>query len=168
MPRFFLCENSAFHQFSTASLTCLFDSSFEIWIIATLVLLFALSGIAAGVFSSSIVQTSNLEVLVSSPHCRMFNFTEMVTGENVGSYSRTQLTDVKMHVQQCYQNITDTPEACRNIFVQPKITFTIEPAACPWNSSMCLAGQNPAVAMDSGLLDASRYFGWNLKTRDGL
>lgn len=54
------------------------------------------------------------------------------------------------------------------MYIQPKVPLTVEQAACPWQSSLCLDGERPAISMDSGLLDVSETFGWNLKARDNL
>jgi hypothetical protein len=54
------------------------------------------------------------------------------------------------------------------MYIQPKVPLIVEQVACPWQSSLCRSGERPAISMDSGLLDVSGAFGWNLKTRDNL
>lgn len=139
------------------------------WLMAAVVLCYAIAAIAAGISTSYAVDTTNLEVLVDSPLCRLVNVSSLAADQNAStSFATGMVPAIRTYTQNCYGNDTTPPASCRNIFVKTKITFDVQPADCPWQSSMCLDREKPAVAMDSGLLDISKEFGWNLKSRDNL
>ncbi|KAH7128142.1 hypothetical protein B0J11DRAFT_430867 [Dendryphion nanum] len=138
------------------------------WTTIVLITCFAAAAIAVGISVSYIVQTSNLEVLVSTPFCRFVNQSSNYIPNDILNFQEKQHGEARTYTRQCYQNTTDTTMACRNTFVQPRIPFTVQWAACPWDQSMCLDGQQPAIAMDSEQIDLKKYFGWNLKQRDSL
>lgn len=139
------------------------------WPAAAIVLTYAIAAIAAGISTSYAVDTTNLEVLVDSPLCRLLNVSGLAADANASTAFSTGISPyIHTYTQNCYINKTVPPAGCRNIFVQPKISIDVQPAACPWQSSMCLEEQQPAIAMDSGLVDVSREFGLNLRSRDNL
>jgi len=99
----------------------------------------------------------------------MLNITSMGNiVDGAMTYDANMQGVLESYSENCYKNTTKSPATCRNIFVQPKVSFNVTPASCPWDSSMCSDEEKPAIALDSGLLDVSHQFGWNLKDRDNL
>ena len=139
------------------------------WVAAAIVLCYAIAAIGAGISSNYAVDTTNLEVLVDSPLCRLVDVPKLAADANASTAFATGIIPyIHTYTQNCYQNTTSAPATCRNIYVQPKIPLTVEPAACPWQSSLCLEGEHPARSIDSGLLDVSEAFGWNIRARDNI
>ncbi|KAF2261148.1 hypothetical protein CC78DRAFT_570714 [Lojkania enalia] len=132
--------------------------------------LFAIAALAAGISTSYVVDTSNIEILVDSPYCRQINLTTFFLGARSGINPNWEKLNkmVETYTLNCYGNTSDIPAVCKNTFTKPRITFKKEPAPCPWNSTMCLRGDTPAIAMDSGLLDMNKWFGINLQKKDGV
>jgi hypothetical protein len=129
--------------------------------IASFSLFFAAATVVVGIFSSYVVDTTNLQVLVSSPDCGYLN----LSTAGYGLYNPIVTSQAASLLSDCYD--TETPsERCKSIFVNPRINFTREVVNCPWNSNMCLSSNTPAVAFDSGLLDVDKAFGLNLVSSD--
>lgn len=139
----------------------------------TLAASFSIGLIAVGIFSSYIVDSTNLQVLVSSPFCGAIgldplaeNFEQINTAmveyaSNVDSLSQVQSDD-------CY-NKTNLPPRC-NVFTRPNVPLKTERVECPFNDSTICAdavdGKPPAVLVDSDLVDMGVNFGMNLAPRD--
>ncbi|KAL5374349.1 hypothetical protein DPSP01_012021 [Paraphaeosphaeria sporulosa] len=139
------------------------------WIAAVIVLCYAIASIAAGISTSYAVDTTNLEVLVDSSLCRLVDVPKLAADANASlAFATGMIPYIHTYTQNCYQNTTTAPATCRNMYIQPKVPLTVEQASCPWQPSLCLDGERPAISMDSGLLDVSATFGWNLKARDNL
>jgi hypothetical protein len=132
-------------------------------------LLFAIGSIAAGISTAYAVDNSNIEVLVDSPHCGRLNNTKIVTGSSSGTPIFTALGDsIQSYAVNCYQNSSSLPAICRNTFHRPNITFSTEPAPCPWNDTMCTGEGSSAVTMDSGVVDLRKHFGLNVAEKDSV
>ncbi|KAF2829434.1 hypothetical protein CC86DRAFT_454045 [Ophiobolus disseminans] len=133
-------------------------------------LLFAISTLTASVFSSAIVSSSDIEVLVDSPYCGFRNFTRYflkpATGER--NYVSTYEDIGEAYAKECYKASSASQSGCKRIFTQPRIPFTLEDAACPFAEKMCAVKGSSAIAMDSGLLDLNHHFGFNLGAKDGV
>lgn len=130
---------------------------------AILGLFCALSSLAASISSSYVVDTTNLEVLVSSPWCGRLNRSDIASNSYV-----VHVNDIsETFVRDCYQYATSLPGRCK-IFKRPNIPFSTEPAACPFAAGICKGKTNEklAVAVDSGLLDMNDAFGLNLNKKD--
>jgi hypothetical protein len=125
-------------------------------------LLFAVASIAAGILTAFVMDSSNIEVLVNSPSCGRFNYTKVYATR----ITSTLLTSIKSEVDtysfECYKNQQFLPAPCRNIFTRPNISFNVDAAPCPWNTTMCHGGKLPAIRMDSGMVDLRVHFGLNL------
>ena len=136
--------------------------------ISCFALFFGAATIISGIFSSLVISTSNLEVLVDSPFCGQLNTSRL--HEELGtstSFRGARRRVLDSYTRTCYQNGEfvpgPAPALCRNTYINPSINFDTVSADCPWEKPMCLS---PAIAMDSGVLDANDALGLNLKSRD--
>lgn len=130
-------------------------------------LLFIVATVADGIFSTYVVKTSNVEVLVGSPHCARINLTALWNNQASAKSLSNADPVVRAYANDCYQNATFLPGMCRSIYTRPNISFTAKPAPCPWSASMCENEASPAIALDSGLLDMSDL-GFNVKPGTGV
>jgi len=137
---------------------------------ALISLLFATSTLTASVFSSAIISSSDIEVLVDSPYCGFRNFTRYYLGpapgerNYVSTYERAGLA----YAQDCYKDSRASQSGCKRVYIQPRIPFTLEDTTCPFAEKMCAVNGSSAVAMDSGLLDMNKHFGFNLGSNNGV
>jgi hypothetical protein len=120
--------------------------------------------IAATVSTSYIVDTSNIEVLVDSPFCGQLNRDNSAPKDYMSKVSNLALS----YRDECYQEGVSIPTSCRNNYVKPRIPVIYNGTECPFDSSMCQKGSNPAVSMDTGLLDLNDALGFNLKKSDSV
>jgi len=121
-------------------------------------LVFTTVTIVAGLFSSYIVRTSNLEVLVSGSRCGPI--LAKVSGNAVYNYLAKVGARGDAFAQNCYQYSTPLPAQCQ-VFVTPNIPLQVQPSECPYGEKICLDTKYSGVTVDSGLVDATRVFGWN-------
>ena len=131
-------------------------------------LTFSASTTAASIFSSLVVDTSNLIVLVSSDNCGWTNKTSVFS---TGSADSGPILAVAApYAKQCYPNAVapnqTLPAVCNSVFVRPNINFTTERVPCPFAEGFCESGD--AVSLDSGLVDVSKMFGLNLPSTSGV
>ncbi|CAO2652324.1 Nn.00g006070.m01.CDS01 [Neocucurbitaria sp. VM-36] len=140
-------------------------------LLCSLTSLFAAATIVAGVFSSYVVDTSNLHVLVDSPECGPLrpNDGNTFSANNLAflDYSSKLEALSVPYAQECYQEGTSLPVRCR-IFVQPNIPLVPERHDCPFADTICKPFDQPGVTVDSGLVDANEIFGWNLQAHQRL
>ena len=135
---------------------------------ALLALCFAISTIFASVFSSYIVDTSNIEVLVDSPYCgyrdaiRYYSTDVPEEQDYVSIYEKIG----DEYARECYKSSTTLPTRCRSVFVKPNISFMARDGSCPFSPNMCAPKDSPAIVLDSGLLDLNEDFGFNLGVSD--
>ncbi|KAH8707661.1 hypothetical protein GQ44DRAFT_662719 [Phaeosphaeriaceae sp. PMI808] len=132
-----------------------------------LTFLFAVATIVAGVFSSYIVDTSNLQVLVDSAECGPFQTSESTASSSSNlaflDYSSRLEALTLPYAQECYQGLGESlPARCR-AFVKPNIPLVPQRTACPFADSICKPFDQPGVIVDSGLQDANDVFGWNMQ-----
>ncbi|KAF2736926.1 hypothetical protein EJ04DRAFT_488916 [Polyplosphaeria fusca] len=130
---------------------------------------FAVGTLAAGIFSSLIVDTSDINVLVKSPYCGSVVVGEVNGTSGFPRYMANYEKFATSYGVDCYENQTILPAKCKG-FVRPTIHFSTERTPCPFDTSMCLMGsaRDAAVSFDSGLLDLDTVFGMNLKSEDGV
>ena len=126
---------------------------------ASLALLFAVASLAASLFSSFAVLSTNIQVRIASPLCAGINTNSSVSLNN---YINRVLTSASTYADDCYKNTTSLPARC-NIFTKPNIPFITETTACPFSSDICLS---PAISFDSGRQDLNHAFGFNLADKD--
>jgi len=119
-------------------------------------LVYAVGMTVAGVFTSSVVSSTNIEVLVNSPYCtgvgeNLLNstFQDRVEETNIESFS---------YADDCYMNESSFSSRCK-IFTAPRIPFSTTVGKCPFPKMGC---NSPALTFDSNLLDVSDNFGFNL------
>jgi hypothetical protein len=138
----------------------LWQSSLQI----VVALVFTVVSVAASIFSSYAVDSSNIEVIVRSPYCGLYGDKENLQGYDSESYSIKVLAASTSYADECYQSGNIIPTRC-NIFVRPRVPITTERVACPFEESICTS---PALEMDSGLLDFNNAFGLNLASEDRM
>jgi len=124
-----------------------------------LALVFTIGTIASSIFSSLIVDTGTIEVLVDSPYCGRVNSNP----DNGRAYSLNIDELAPRYTSTCYKN-GSLPSSCE-VFTQPNIPLAIEDAPCPFkNGTWCFS--KDAVKVDSGLLDVGKTFGLNVAGKD--
>jgi hypothetical protein len=123
-------------------------------------LLFAMGSLTVSIFSSSIVSSSNLEVLVQSPHCGMLDGSGNGSWE---SYLSSTAAAAKAYAPDCYQP-GSLPAQC-NAFLRPNIPFKAQVVQCPFEDKICASS---AISLDSGLIDINDAFGLNLEEADRI
>jgi hypothetical protein len=135
-------------------------------------ILFIIASLLASVFTSFVVSTSNIEVLVSSPLCGQLNFTLLARPETDSSTYMSEMISLSTaYAKDCYHDEKPTAAACHNIFEKSRLPLPAfqRPHACPFASSMCLGGERlPAVEYDTGLLDLNTYLGANFKQSESV
>ncbi|KAF2020984.1 hypothetical protein BU24DRAFT_487495 [Aaosphaeria arxii CBS 175.79] len=133
---------------------------------ASLAFTFAMASLAASIFSSYVVSTTDLDVLIESSSC---GYLDLIQGDQWGGSRQIAYTDsvfglAEQYVEDCYTNKSSLPVRCKNL-ARPRIDFTTEIVPCPFHDDFCAS---PAVAFDSGLFDLSTAYGLNLKDEDGV
>jgi len=120
-------------------------------------LFFAIGSLAASIFSSYAVSGSNLVVLVKSPFCGL------MTGVTYSGYNSQVMDISNRYARECYRDGKIVPARC-NIFMNPKLDFTMEDAECPF-PGQC---KGRGVALDSGMIDVIEAFGLNSPKENGV
>lgn len=126
------------------------------FLLISLALLFTSATIAASIFSSQIVKTGIIPVLVNSPLCGGYS-------NNSGPFETQVRSIAPTMMDTCYQR-GRLLGSCQ-WYMQPNIPLTIQDAPCPFNDTRW-CDTKEAVSMDTGLLDISKTFGLNLKAKD--
>jgi len=116
--------------------------------------------LAASIFSSYVVTSNNIEVLVQSPFCG----TVTTPGsESWSNYLRSTESVSRTLATECYlKNSTGTE--CRS-FISPRIAFTQHPVPCPFKRSICKENV-AAIQVSSDLQEVSGLFGLNTGPKD--
>jgi hypothetical protein len=127
-------------------------------LLVLIAILFAAVTITASIFSSLIVDSGTITVLVDSPSCGQVN----VNGTVSRPFGNMLDIAAPAYTQECYRD-GPLPPAC-DIFTRPNIPLDVENVPCPFNKTMC--GTKDAVRIDSGLIDVSKTFGLNLAAQD--
>jgi hypothetical protein len=127
-------------------------------LLVVIAMLFAAVTITASIFSSLIVDSGTITVLVNSPSCGEVN----ITGTAWRTYAQMVDRSAPAYTQECYRD-GPLPPAC-DVFTQPNIPLKVENVPCPFNKTVC--GAKDAVRIDSGLIDVSQTFGLNLAAQD--
>ncbi|CAI6232189.1 unnamed protein product [Periconia digitata] len=131
-----------------------------------LAVIFAAATLVVGVFSSYLVDSTDIIVLVSSPYCRPISYsTKNVTAAQ--SYGNSIGASTSQYVRDCYTNRISTPERCK-IFTRSTLPSRQERIGCPFEQSMCKNISSPGLAFDTGLLDLNEHVGLNLAPKDGM
>jgi hypothetical protein len=131
-------------------------------------LLFSACTIAASIFSSLVVDSANLIVLVTSSNCGWTNKTSVFS--TLDADSGPILAVAAPYAKQCYTDgVVSTktlPAVCNSVFVRPNINFTTERVPCPFANGFCES--EDAVSLDSGFVDVSKMFGLNLPSTSSV
>jgi len=120
--------------------------------------------LSASIFSSYIVSSSDIEVLVSSRSCGPINPEMPLTGWRAHNAAITSIA--RSYAQDCYRE-QDLPPARCKAFIRPRIPFTLQNSSCPFASGVCIE-KAPSITMDSGLVDLNDGFGLNLPDGDRI
>lgn len=126
-------------------------------------LFFVVGGLAAGIFSSYIVTTTDLEVLINGEGCRFLNWTTYTTGANGIPLDSALDVDARSFAERCYTP-GPLPSQC-NFYIHPRIEPTLSFVDCPFEPEVCMNGTDAAL-LDSGFLDSNDIFGINAPPQD--
>jgi hypothetical protein len=100
-------------------------------IVVILALVFVITTIAASIFSSLIVTTGSIEVLVESPLCGGISNSGMTNGTS-GSFTRPTYSLAPSYADLCYKCGLSL-KAC-DYLPQPNIPTTVRDAPCPFRT----------------------------------
>jgi hypothetical protein len=121
----------------------------------------ALSG-AASVFSSLVVDSRNLVVLVDSTGCGWASTQRIFAGDYVYPVKAVSTP----YASQCY-NVTTVngivPATC-NVLLQRELPFQTRRVPCPLGKDVCQ--DTAGIEFDTGLIDVGPAFGLDLPTSD--
>lgn len=123
----------------------------------------AISG-AASVFSSLVVDSRNIVVLVDSPDCGWASTQRIFAGE----YAYPVKAASVPYASQCYNATTANgtlPAGC-NVLIQRELPFTTRKVPCPLGKDVCQ--DTPGIEFDTGLIDVGPAFGLNMPSSDGV
>jgi len=136
-------------------------------------LVFATCIALAGTFSSAILDTTQISVLLNSPHCGMIDQRSVEMGDFVlgmdkidafATYDYEARSRAANYVRQCY-NGTSPTGSCSG-FAVPAITWATDfHVPCPFAERMC---DGPAMAQDTGRLNSNAIFGLNLAPNEQI
>ncbi|KAL7621859.1 hypothetical protein AAE478_007359 [Parahypoxylon ruwenzoriense] len=138
------------------------------WPLILLSLLYTIASIAAGLYSSKIIDSSfQIEVLVNSPNCGYVNPNTLGASADitvaVDRYYLDAVSIATAYSRRCY-NTTD-PQHC-SPFVKSTINWTTDwHARCPFHESMCIG---PAMQIDTGLINSNIDLGLNSASKDQI
>lgn len=124
---------------------------------------FSCATVLTGIFSSYVVDTTNILVNVNSPFCAPY-FDTLTEGLISRFWPLMQSLAAPL-VEECYMGSDVSSAQCR-IYSKPRVPFNVTREGCPWHPSLCLPIDRPAVTMDSGLLDMNEAFGLDLAAND--
>lgn len=68
----------------------------------------------------------------------------------------------------CYRDDEFSPAFCQNIYVKSRLPLTVSNGSCPFDESICEAGNLTSINMDTGILDLASDFGLNLMQGEGM
>ncbi|KAH6638205.1 hypothetical protein C7974DRAFT_156147 [Boeremia exigua] len=136
-------------------------------VLLIIAILFTVGTGAASVFSSLVVDTTSLEVLVKSRNCGW--------AHPIRIFDRGMVRPVKQvadpYANLCYTNGANKsaarlPSVC-NSLVQRELPFTTTRVPCPFDKLACEPNLE-SVSYDTGLMDVGSSFGLNLPDSDGV
>ncbi|KAI0445094.1 hypothetical protein F4803DRAFT_548505 [Xylaria telfairii] len=142
------------------------------WIWIAISALSAVSSIAAGLFSSHIIDSSPYinVLLANSPNCGLL-YLPGILGTQLGEprrmaiaqYTSTLLDMGIIYARDCYNSSSDKSQC--NFFSSSTIPWETEwEAKCPFED-MCIG---PAIRLDTGTLNSNSVFGINSPTEDQI
>jgi hypothetical protein len=134
-------------------------------------LVFASGTIAVGIFSSYVVSSTNLQVLVDSSNCAPLDLYNLSSEDyqkylgNLAPYNTNLEVRSKAFAEECYENSSSSSARC-NAFVRTGFQLPYERVECPFDKKICMEQPLSAVRVDSGLVNADEVMGWNLGIQD--
>lgn len=129
-------------------------------LLVLIAILFTAMTIAASIFSSLIVKTGTIDVLVDSSRCAAVR----LNGTAWRTYSDALTQTAPAYTQTCYQD--GALSASCNVFTRPNILPKASNVTCPFNETMC--DTEDSIRVDSGLIDVGKAFGLNLAAENGV
>lgn len=125
--------------------------------------------VAVSTFSSYVVDGKDLQVLVRSDQCLSLDVDKTIRDDlgvtAVDQYTTSVNARSKTLAQSCWQDNKTLPTECHT-FIRPNILLPIEKVSCPFQDA-CHSGDF-GFTLDSGPVDTSAIFGWNLEPRDRI
>jgi hypothetical protein len=134
-------------------------------ILLLIAVLFAAATGAASVFSSLVVDTTNLHVLVQSEGCGWVPTARAYEG---GYLHPVKAASVP-YAKQCYVNESiheESPSFC-NVLVNRALPLNRSRGPCPFDNGACQT-RIDSVTFDTGLIDVGPSFGLNMASSDGV
>lgn len=137
-------------------------------LLTALTFLCALGGVVAGIFASSIVATTDIEVLLSTPNCGFWQEDGLPLGAVLGQkwdndtnrFYQQEVGDSRTYARSCYN--ASSLKTC-NTFVRPTIDWTTRyDTPCPFDG-MCIGA---SMEMDTGLINSNHVLGINFPEKD--
>jgi len=146
-------------------------------LLVVVAIIFAVIIVVVGIFSSYLVDSTNITVLVQSPYCGPIDYEGVDTDDNrtahvnwevwQNAYSDKIAEIAALYARDCYINRTAVPERC-SIFTHPTIPLFQTRTSCPFKGSICKNVSQPGFVSDTGLLDLDDHFGLNLNTENNM
>lgn len=137
-------------------------------------LFFVIVLLAAGILSSSIVDSTNIPILLEGDKCGLWkvptadmiaDITNGFTVEN-GKYLRRTLDFSRLYSRKCYDTADERTSPLCQSFARRSIPFTTtKDAPCPFNSSTCRF-QSANLRLDTGEIDSNEFLGINSRTHN--
>ncbi len=115
-------------------------------------------------FSSLVVDSRNLVVLVDSPDCGWASIQRIFAGEYIYPVKAASAP----YASQCYNATTvngTLPAAC-NVLFQRELPFGTRSVPCPLGEDVCQ--DTPGIEFDTGLINVGSAFGLDLPASDAV
>ncbi|KAF2192069.1 hypothetical protein K469DRAFT_555931 [Zopfia rhizophila CBS 207.26] len=129
---------------------------------------------AAGILSSSIVDTIGVDVLVRGNNCGVWAAPDQDTFDGASEYMiennkymRNLAEFSKQYGRTCYNKIREEQSLQCKAFAKSSILYsTFTNASCPFDRSTCFFEDDRNLMMDTGRLDTNKVFGINTPTHN--
>lgn len=132
---------------------------------------FAAATVTVGVYTSFVVSNSDVQVLVDSPSCGPITLDtfDMLWPPGDSAWAHSIQESGRSYADNCYQDFNSSilPDICES-FIKPNIPLKEERVECPFSGSICAKIDQPALSIDSGLVDLHDGFGMNLQPENRL
>lgn len=144
------------------------NATFRCLIPAIFGLVFALAALAFGIFSSFVVNTTDIEVQVAGQNCLDLNYLAYGTAadsiRDSTVFENKIYSPVSAYVNECYEP-GQIPSGCRS-YIHPRVELSRSFIECPFAADICLKNITNALKFDSGFLDSNDDFGLNAPLQD--
>ena len=122
---------------------------------AAVALVCSVGFLAAGIFVSSVVSSSGIQVLAQSAACGFISWRNESSAQNF-QYQQAVLNQAVIYAEACYNTTADLPQC--DLYAQRNLPFEKTEAECPF-PGFCT--NHTALNLDTGLLDSDTTFGIN-------